>query len=60
MFGGTLGLCQVEAAVVAADAGLDLVLAAFEDLVDPLMVNEVLTRDSDSVELCRLRSLQRP
>ena len=47
---GALELGHVEAAVVAADAGLDLVLVAAEDLVDPLVVNEVLTRDGDSVE----------
>jgi hypothetical protein len=33
---GALELCKVEAAVVAADAGLDLVLTAFLDLGDPL------------------------
>ena len=47
---GALCLGEVEAAVVAADAGLDLVFAAFEDLVDPLVVNEVLTGDSNCVE----------
>ena len=35
---------------MAADAGLDLILTAFEDLVYPLMVDEVLARDGDSVE----------
>ena len=32
-------------------AGLDLILAAFEYLMYPLVVNEILTRDGDSVEL---------
>ena len=45
-----LELRKVEAAVVAADAGLDLVLTALEDLVDPLGVNEVLTRDGNCIE----------
>ena len=47
---GALVLSKVEAAVVAADAGLDLVLAAFLDLDDPIGVNEVLTCDCDSVQ----------
>ena len=47
---GALVLSKVEAAVVAADAGLDLVLAAFLDLDDPIGVDEVLTCDCDSVE----------
>ena len=45
-----LELREVEAAVVAADAGLDLVLTALEDLVNPLGVNEVLTRDGNCIE----------
>ena len=47
---GAFELRHVEAAVVAADAGLDLVLTALEDLVDPLGVNEVLTRDGNCIE----------
>ena len=42
--------CEVEAAIVAADAGLYLVLAAFKDLVYPFMVDEVLSRYSYRVE----------
>ena len=51
------GACEfghVEAAVVTADAGLYLVLMAFLDLVDPVVVNKVLARDRDSVELSGL------
>ena len=43
LVGSALPLGEVEAAVVAADAGLDLVLAALHDLVDPLVVDKVLT-----------------
>ena len=47
---GAFELRHVEAAVVAADAGLDLILVAAEDLVDPLVVDEVLARDGHGVE----------
>lgn len=45
-----LVLGHVEAAVVAADAGLYVLLAAFLDLDDPLGVDEVLAGDGDGVE----------
>ena len=43
-------LRHVEAAVVAADAGLDLVLLTGLDLMYPLVVDEVLTGDCNGVE----------
>ena len=46
-----LVLGHVEAAVVAADAGLDLLLAALLQLVDPLVVDKVLAGDGDGVDL---------
>ena len=47
---GALVLCEVEAAVVAADAGLDLVLTTLFDLMYPLVVDEVLTCDSNCIQ----------
>jgi len=48
--GSALELCKVEAAVVAADAGLDVVLTAFLDLDDPFGVDQVLTCDGDGIQ----------
>ena len=47
---GALVLSKVEAAVVATDAGLDLVFLASLNLEDPLGVNKVLTCDCDCVQ----------
>jgi len=43
-------LRHVEAAVVAADAGLDLVLLTGLDLMYPVVIDEVLTGDGNGVE----------
>jgi len=47
---GASVLSKVEAAIVAADAGLDLVFLAVEDLEDPVGVTEVLTCNCNSVK----------
>ena len=47
---GALELGEVEAAVVAADAGTDLVLAALLDLGDPVLVDQVLAGDGHRVQ----------
>ena len=47
---GALVLGHVEAAVVAADAGSDLVLTALFDLGDPLGIDQVLAGDSHGVQ----------
>ena len=45
---GCLG--EVETAVVATDAGADLVLTALFDLGDPVFINEVLTGNCNSIQ----------
>ena len=48
--GSSLVLCEVEAAVVAADARLDFVLTSFFYLMYPLVVNKILTCDSNCIQ----------
>ena len=48
---GALVLGEIEAAVVAADAGLDLLFAALFELAQPFGVDEVLAGDGDRVQL---------
>ena len=48
--GCALGAVEVEAGVVAVDAGLDLLLAVLKELVDPFGIDEVLTADAHRVD----------
>ena len=48
--GRTLGAVEVEAGVVAVDAGLDVLFAVLKELVDPLGIDEVLTADAHRVD----------
>ena len=50
-------LREVEASVVASDARLDFLVSVFLDLGYPLRVNEVLTGDTESIDLTLLDSL---
>ena len=48
--GRALGLVEAEAGVVTVDAGLDVLYAVLQDLVDPLGVHQVLAGDAHGVQ----------
>ena len=52
--GNTLVVAHIEAAVVAENAGTDIVLSVLHHLRDPLLVGEELTRKACAVELALL------